>query len=122
MNIIAQSLPTLENTKQLFTDLRAIIADQAVGRIVVGMPYNLKGQLGMKAKEVEAFIGKLRAEVEVPVTTWDERFTSRLAQNAIRELGTKKTKRRAKGIVDKMASLLLLQSYLDNLNRSEFLR
>ncbi|MGA9363061.1 MAG: Holliday junction resolvase RuvX [Bacteroidota bacterium] len=113
MNIIAQGLPTLVNDQRVFEQLRVIIRDHPIGCIVVGMPYNLKGESGMKAKEVEEFIERLRTEVEVPVTTWDERFTSKLAQDAMREMGTKKMKRRRKGAVDQMASVLLLQSYLD---------
>jgi putative Holliday junction resolvase len=113
MNIIAQGLPTVNNDRQVYEQLRLIIKTHPVGCIVVGMPYNLKGESGMKAKEVEEFIERLRAEVEVPITTWDERFTSKLAQNAMREMGTKKTKRERKGAVDQIASVLLLQSYLD---------
>jgi putative Holliday junction resolvase len=113
MNIIAQGLPTLENDRRVYEQLRVIVREQPIGCIVVGMPYNLKGELGMKAKEVEQFVERLRTEVGVPVTTWDERFTSKLAESAIREMGTKKMKRRRKGAVDRMASVLLLQSYLD---------
>jgi putative Holliday junction resolvase len=116
MNIIAQGLPTLENNRELFKQLQRIVSDRAVVKIVVGMPLNLHGEKGVKAKEVDEFIERLRAEIGIPVTTWDERFTSKLAQGVIRDLGTKKMKRRAKGAVDKMASVLLLQSYLDSLN------
>jgi putative Holliday junction resolvase len=116
MNIIARGLPTLENNRELFKQLQKIVFDHDVAKIVVGMPFNLRGEKGFKAKEVDEFIEKLRAEIWIPVTTWDERFTSKLAQGVIRELGTKKMKRRTKGAVDKMASVLLLQSYLDSLN------
>lgn len=113
MNIIAQGLPTLENDRALYEQLHVIVRDHPIGCIVVGMPYNLKGELGVKAKEVEEFIERLRTEVGIPVITWDERFTSKLAQSAMQEMGTKKMKRRRKGAVDQMASVLLLQSYLD---------
>jgi putative Holliday junction resolvase len=116
MNIVARGLPTLENNPQLFGELQKIVSDHVVGKIVVGMPYNLRGEKGAMAKEVEAFIEKLRDKIGIIVTSWDERFTSKQAQGAIRELGTKKMKRRAKGAVDRMASVLLLQSYLDSLN------
>jgi putative Holliday junction resolvase len=115
-NIIAQGLPTLENNRELFRRLQKIVSDHAVTKIVVGMPFNLRGEKGVKAKEVDEFIERLRAEIGIPVTSWDERFTSKLAEGAIRGLGTKKMKRRTKGAVDKMASVLLLQSYLDSLN------
>jgi putative Holliday junction resolvase len=113
MNIIAQGLPTLVNDQRVFEQLRATLRDHPISCIVVGMPYNLKGESGMKAKEVEEFVERLRTEVHVPVTTWDERFTSKLAQEAMREMGMKKRKRMKKGAVDQIASVLLLQSYLD---------
>jgi len=113
MNIIAQALSTLDNDGRLYEQLRALVTEHAVCNIVVGMPYNLKGEMGMKAKEVETFLKRLRAEVGIPVTTWDERFTSKLAHAAIREMGTKKMKRQRKGAVDQMAAVFLLQSYLD---------
>jgi len=113
MNIIAQGLPTLENDRIVYDQLRVIVKEHQISCIVVGMPYTLKGKAGTKAKEVEQFIERLRTEVGVPVTTWDERFTSKLAAEAIRAMGTKKMKRRRKGAVDQMASVLLLQSYLD---------
>lgn len=116
MNIIAQGLSTLDNDGTLYEQLRAIVADHAIGSIVVGMPYNLRGGSGTKAKEVEEFVKRLRAELGVPVATWDERFTSKLAQSAIREMGMRKMKRQRKGVVDRMASVLLLQSYLDRRN------
>lgn len=116
MNIIAQGLSTLDNDGTLYEQLRAIVVDHAIGSIVVGMPYNLRGGSGIKAKEVEEFVKRLRAELGVPVATWDERFTSKLAQSAIREMGTRKMKRQRKGVVDRMASVLLLQSYLDRRN------
>jgi putative Holliday junction resolvase len=113
MNIIAQGLSTLDNDGTLYEHLRTIVAEHVISSIVVGMPYNLRGQSGTKAKEVERFVKRLRAELGIPVATWDERFTSKLAQTAIREMGTKKMKRERKGVVDQMASVLLLQSYLD---------
>jgi putative Holliday junction resolvase len=116
MNVIAQGLPTLENNRELFGQLQKIVSDHNVTKIVVGMPFNLRGEKGVKAKEVEEFIEKLRSEIAIPLTTWDERFTSKLALDAIRDLGTRKMKRRTRGAVDRMASVLLLQSYLDSLN------
>jgi putative Holliday junction resolvase len=113
MKIIAQGHSTLNNDATLYYELRAIVEGRAIGRIVVGMPYSLSGKSGTKAKEVEEFVKRLRVEVGIPVSTWDERFTSKLAQSVIREIRTKKMKRQRKGVVDQMAAVLLLQSYLD---------
>lgn len=115
LNIIARGLQTLDHDIRLFEKLRGLIAEHDVGSIVVGIPYTLKGEVGIKAKEVQDFIARLRREVHVPIRTWDERFTSKLAQNAMHEMGTKKKERQRKGNVDRLASTLLLQSYLDSL-------
>ena len=119
LNIIARGLQTIDHDTRLFEKLRGLIAEHDVGSIVVGIPYTLKGEVGMKAKEVQEFIARLRREVHVPVRTWDERFTSKLAQNAMHEMGTKKKERRRKGNVDRLASTLLLQSYLESLKPEE---
>ena len=116
-NVIAQGLQTLDHDKKLFGVLRALVSEYQVGTIVVGMPYNLKGEVGLKANEVSEFVDQLRPEISVPVTTWDERFTTSMARKAMREMGTKKMNRRQKGRVDRLASTLLLQSYLDSLRR-----
>ena len=115
MNILARGLSTLYNDPTLFDNLRALIQEHTIGMILVGMPYTLKGKMGPKGNEVLQFIRQLQGEVSVAVTTWDERFTSRLARAAIKEKGTKKMERRLKEKVDQMASTLLLQSYLDSL-------
>ncbi len=114
MKLIAQGLPTLKNDENLFDNLRAIAKENDIERIIVAKPNTLKGEVGDKRKEVQEFIHRLENEVEIPDITWDERFTTRLAQSAIREMGTKKMQRRRKGRVDEMASRLLLQSYLDS--------
>jgi len=118
-NLIAQGLPTLDNDPTLFSRLRSVVSKYHIGRIVVGMPYTLKGEMGPKAQEVLEFVSRLRKEVTVEVCTWDERFTSSLARDAIRQMGTKQMARRKKEKVDQMAATLLLQSYLDSLPREK---
>jgi putative holliday junction resolvase len=49
-------------------------------RVVVGMPLTLRGERGEQARETEAFVEALRAAVDVPVETFDERFTTTLAE------------------------------------------
>lgn len=52
---------------------------EAVARIVVGMPVTLRGELGPQAEETERFVEALRSATLIPVETYDERFTTRLA-------------------------------------------
>jgi putative Holliday junction resolvase len=60
-------------------ELEAIVREQAVERVVVGMPLTLRGELGAQARETQAFVEALRAAIDVPVETYDERFTTALA-------------------------------------------
>jgi putative pre-16S rRNA nuclease len=62
-----------------FAKLLAVIAAEEPERIVVGLPLTLRGGRGEQAAETEAFVERLRAGLEVPVETYDERFTSVLA-------------------------------------------
>ena len=62
--------------------LRAIVHEEEVELVVVGLPLTLRGELGAQAQETQAFVEALRAEISVPVETYDERFTTTLAAGA----------------------------------------
>lgn len=80
-------------------------------RCVVGMPYSLAGGKGASARKVESFIELLKTAIGVPVETWDERFTSTIADRTLKEASFNEKKRRT--MRDKVAAQILLQSYLD---------
>ena len=58
----------------------ALVAEHEAELVVVGLPLTLRGERGAQARETEAFVKALRARLEVPVETEDERFTTVLAQ------------------------------------------
>jgi putative Holliday junction resolvase len=62
-----------------FGRLLALIADEAPGLVVVGMPLTLRGEHGEQARETAEFVERLQQAIDVPVETYDERFTSVLA-------------------------------------------
>ena len=62
-----------------FAKLLAVIAAEEPERIVVGLPLTLRGEHGAQAQETDAFVERLRAAIDAPVETYDERFTSVLA-------------------------------------------
>lgn len=62
--------------------LVALVAEHQVEVVVVGLPLTLRGERGAQARETEAFVEKLRARLDVPVVTEDERFTTTLAQQS----------------------------------------
>jgi putative Holliday junction resolvase len=78
---VARPVTTVERaaTDTGFAKLLAVIAAEGPELVVVGMPLTLRGEHGEQARETDAFIERLRAAVETPVETYDERFTSVLA-------------------------------------------
>lgn len=114
MKIIAQGFTTLQNGQDVLDRILMIIQEQAVERIVVGNPLNLRGEMSTKAEEVQEFVQRLKAKTAVEIVMLDERFTSVMAQRSIMTMGTKKKQRQNnKGKVDEVAAAILLQSYLD---------
>jgi putative Holliday junction resolvase len=59
-----------------------LVRDEGVERVVVGLPLTLRGERGEQAKETEQFVEALRTAIEVPVESFDERFTTDLAEQS----------------------------------------
>lgn len=83
----------------------AVIEERQVAQVVVGLPRPLRGGTNTQVRQVLDFVERLRGSVQVPVLTWDERFTSKLAQKA-RSTGTS---------LDSVAACYILQNYLESL-------
>ena len=60
--------------------LAQLVREEGAEQVVVGMPLTLRGEHGEQARETAAFVEALRAAVDVPVETFDERFTTTLAE------------------------------------------
>lgn len=94
-------------------DRIAELANQhEVEEIVVGLPKNMNGSVGPRGEICKDFAEELRNRIKVPVHLWDERLTTVSAQRTLIEADVSRKKR--KGIVDKMAAVLILQNYLDS--------
>jgi putative holliday junction resolvase len=113
LNIIARCVTVIPNSPKMIGEIRRIVEEFGAERIVVGVPFNLKGMQGSKAEEVEEFIRLLASELTVEIIRQDERFTSRIARQTLLDMNVGKKKRRSKGTIDEMASALILQGYLD---------
>jgi putative Holliday junction resolvase len=81
---------------------------EGVERVVVGLPLTLRGERGAQAEETDRFVELLREALELPVESFDERFTTKLAESGLREIG----RGRAKRPPDAAAAAHLLSSYL----------
>lgn len=114
LGIIARPLETIANDSATLNKIKKVIKDLGVEAIVVGLPFNLKGERGQKALEVEAFIEFLKSSTQLPVFEVDERFTSSTAKDTLLQMGVKKKQRQDKSKIDLMAAALILQNYLDS--------
>lgn len=116
LRIIAGGLETVE-TKQLERWLAQYMAREDVSTIVVGKPMQPNGEPSETWRFVEPLVRRLKAAYpEKEVTLYDERFTSVLANRAIRESGIGKMARRDKALVDKVSATIILQDYMEHLN------
>jgi putative Holliday junction resolvase len=87
--------------------LREIVRKQGAEHVVVGLPLTLRGEHGKQARETGAFVRALREALDIPVETYDERFTTAIAA---RETGGAPE--------DARAAAHLLASYLDSTSSS----
>jgi putative Holliday junction resolvase len=91
--------------------LKILLREKEVVMILIGLPRNMDGSYGPAAQKVETFVGVLKAAITVPIKMWDERLTSKMANQILIQGNVRRDKRKEK--VDKMAAAILLQSYLD---------
>lgn len=114
LGIIAQGVSVVANSSTMINEIKKLVHEYDVEMIVVGMPFNLKGEKGIKADEVDRFISQIEKELQIEVVCLDERLTSKMAHQTLRDMEVKKKKRQDKGTIDKMAAALILQGYLDS--------
>lgn len=112
LQIIASALTTVE-TPQLFNYLKDYFKREEVELILIGEPKNLDDTDTHATPLVRKAIERLRKEFPaIPVTTVDERFTSKMASRAMIDMGMKKKQRQDKGMVDQIAATMMLQEYM----------
>jgi putative Holliday junction resolvase len=110
----AQPLETFER-RSLDADIAHIlqlIRQHEVREVIIGLPIRLDGSFGPEAKTVLELKATLEQRLPVPVIEWDERLTSRSAEQMLIEANVSRKKRR--GAVDRVAAAILLQSYLQH--------
>ena len=110
---IARPLEVVEGEAGAISRIAELIAGEGVDRVVLGLPRNMDGSLGPKAREALQLAERLRARLAVPVETWDERLTTLEAERYLAAAGV--PRRRWKERINQVAAQILLQSYLDAL-------
>jgi putative holliday junction resolvase len=114
LGITAQGLETLQrrNKRLDFEALGQLVKTWEVVEIVVGFPLRMSGEEGIQAEKMQRFAEELRERLQVPVHLWDERLTSAEANRLLRE--TDMSIQRRGQVVDRMAAVLILQSWMEH--------
>ncbi|MEA1961868.1 MAG: Holliday junction resolvase RuvX [Bacillota bacterium] len=116
MGWTAQGHSTLHR-KNLSYDLQQIkeICDEyEVEKIVLGYPRNMNGTVGPKAMEIEGFGNQIAEKTNLPIDYWDERLSTVMSEKVLLQADVSRKKRR--GVIDKLAAVTILQGYLDRLS------
>lgn len=113
----AQGLKTIhrKSMEEDANDILTIIAQFNIEKIVVGLPKNMDGTLGKQAEKVFQWIKSFKKKVAFPIVTWDERLSTVQATKVLLEADLSRKKR--KKVIDKMAAVLILQGYLDQIRK-----
>lgn len=113
---IASPLDTIP-THSLMHFLDAYFSEEQVESVVVGRPFRLDHTEAEIVKQIGFFVQAFRKRFpHIPVSWMDERFTSKMASQALRDGGMKKLARRDRGTLDKVSASLILQTYLEKRN------
>ena len=115
LRITANPLLTVE-TKDLITWLAEYLAKEQVDQVVIGHPTQMNGEESESMNYIRPFMGNFKKQFpNIPLTMYDERFTSVLAHQAMLVGGMKKKDRQNKAAVDKIAACIILEGYMDSL-------
>lgn len=114
LQIIATGLTTVE-TPQLMNFLKDYFRKEPVELILMGEPTNWDDSDTHATPLVRAFVARLQKEFPaIPVKLVDERYTSKMASQAMIDMGMRKSQRRNKALVDEIAATIILQEYLQH--------
>lgn len=105
---LPRPLRTITNNSTTISDIQQTVADEHVGTIIVGLPFNRNDQPTDQTRYIQAFIDQLKQQIDVSVVTCDEALSSKRAEAELR----KRKKPFEKGDIDALAAALILEDYL----------
>jgi putative Holliday junction resolvase len=113
LGITAQGLETIQrqNKRRDLEALKRLFSEYQIREVVVGLPLRLSGAEGTQSEKMRVFADDLTRHLKVTVHLWDERWTSTEANRLLRETDLS-IEKRAKA-VDRMAAILILQSWME---------
>jgi putative Holliday junction resolvase len=113
LGMTAQGLKTIKrrSMEEDLKEISLIIAQFKIDKIVVGLPKNMDGTIGKQAGVIFQWIKAAKEKIYLPMVTWDERLSTVEASKILLEADLSRKKR--KGVIDKLAAVLILQGYLN---------
>jgi putative holliday junction resolvase len=116
LKIIATALTTVE-TQKLMPFLRDYFSKEEVELVIIGMPVNWDDSTTHATPMVTHFIKSFQKIFPaIPIQTVDERYTSKMASQAMLDMGLKKKQRQNKAMIDEIAATIMLQEWLNKSN------
>ena len=119
LNKTASPLTVLDNDENLKRNLLEIVRENEIKKIIIGLPYTLKGTKGCQAKIVEDFIENIlkniAEETSTEIIEIDERFTSKISE----KLTSVKTGKKSGKVIDSIAAAVLLNDYIEREKKVE---
>ena len=114
MGITAQGVKTVKRVgkKKDIEELKTIIKERQVNKIVSGLPKNMNGTLGPQGEKVIKFCELLEEETGIKIEYWDERLSTVAAERTLIQGNVRRENR--KGVIDMVAAVIILQGYLDS--------
>jgi putative Holliday junction resolvase len=114
LQIIATALDTVD-TRELIGYLKKYMAAEPVERVLIGYPLNMDDSPTDATPFVEKFTGKFKNVFpHLPIELIDERMTSKMASQAISQMGLRKKVRAQKALIDQVSAAMMLQDFLQN--------
>jgi len=113
LRMLAHPLTTLKwkNEEQFIEEINKLVVENSSDTLVVGVPYTLKGTNSEQTKKVLKLIELIKQSLKIKVEPIDERLTTKMAENMLKDVNKKASKNRH--IIDQLAAVNILQTYLD---------
>ncbi len=113
MGLTAQGVTTIKRVgkKKDIEEIKKIISEKQVNKIVSGLPKNMNGTVGSQGEKVQKFCELLKQETNLPIEFWDERLSTVAAERSLIEGNVRRENR--KKVIDMLAAVIILQGYLD---------
>ena len=108
---LARPLTVIPAHQSDLARIAQLVQEHGAERVIVGYPRSLSGGSFGQAKRIEAYAARLSTVLEVPISLWDERFSTTIAERLMKEAGKGGRERRERG--DAVAAAVILQDFLD---------